>query len=162
VVRVIEPGHPLPHDRLLDHLLQQAHVLLVVGRHEAHGVAGRGGATGAADAVHVVLGVHREVEVDDVRDALDVDAARGDVGRDEHARVSALERVERLDALALAAVRVNRRRVDAGLLELARDLVGAVLGAREDQHRVERFVAEQMQQEVDLAALRHGVEHLLD
>ena len=44
-------------------------------------------AAGAADAVHVVLGDVRQLEVDDVRQLLDVEAARGDVGRDEHRHV---------------------------------------------------------------------------
>ena len=44
----------------------------------------RAGAAGAADAVHVVLGHVRQLEVDDVRQLVDVDAARGDVGRDQH------------------------------------------------------------------------------
>ena len=60
----------------------------------------RAGAAGAADAVHVALAVVRRVEVDDVRDAVDVDAAGGDVGRDQ-----------RVDA---AAPRTRRARARAG------------------------------------------------
>ena len=47
------------------------------------------GARGAADAVDVALRHVRQVVVHDVADALDVDAARGDVGGDEHARRAA-------------------------------------------------------------------------
>ena len=43
------------------------------------------GAAGAADAVHVVLGDVRQLVVHDVRQLFDVEAARGEVGRDEHA-----------------------------------------------------------------------------
>ena len=46
----------------------------------------RAGARGAADAVHVALGDVGQVEVDDVADAVDVDAAGGDVGGDQHAQ----------------------------------------------------------------------------
>ena len=45
----------------------------------------RAGAAGAADAVHVVLGHVGQLVVDDVRQLVDVDAARGDVGRHQHA-----------------------------------------------------------------------------
>ena len=38
---------------------------------------------GAADAVHVVLRHVRQLVVDDVRQLLDVEAARGDVGGDQ-------------------------------------------------------------------------------
>ena len=62
----------------------------------------------------VILGLRREVEVDDVRDALDVDAACGDVGRHEHAHRAGLEGLQRGEALVLAAVRVQRGSVDAG------------------------------------------------
>ena len=47
---------------------------------EADRVALRAQARGAADAMHVVLGVERQVVVVDVRHAVDVQAARGDVG----------------------------------------------------------------------------------
>ena len=65
-------------------------------------------ATGAADAMDVILGMPRHVEIDDVGDAGDVEAARGDVGRDHHFIFAAAETFEGLDALALRAVRVQR------------------------------------------------------
>ena len=71
----------------------------------------RPGAAGAAHAVDEVLGRLRQVVIHDVRDAFDVDAARGDVGRDQHAVVPVLEALERLVALALAAVAVDARRL---------------------------------------------------
>ena len=82
-------------DRPPHHLLQRLHVRLIVRSHETDRVADGLRASRAADAVHVILGVHREVEVDDVRDPLDVDAARRDVGRDEDANRTSLEPVER-------------------------------------------------------------------
>ena len=47
------------------------------------------GAAGAADAVHVGLGVGRDVVVDHVRDPLHVEAARGDVGGDQDVELAA-------------------------------------------------------------------------
>ena len=44
------------------------------------------GAAGAADAVDVVGRHHRQLEVDDVRELLDVEAARRDLGRDQERR----------------------------------------------------------------------------
>ena len=46
---------------------------------EADGDALGAGATGAADAMHVVLGVFRQVVVDDVANAFYVNAAPGDI-----------------------------------------------------------------------------------
>src|SRR5215510_1278826 len=59
------------------------------------------GAGGAADAVHVAFRNVRQVVIDDVADAFDVDAARGDVGRDQRAQPSAAEGCEHALALAL-------------------------------------------------------------
>src|SRR4051794_14600474 len=63
--------------------------LVVDDERDAH--AAGAGARRAADAVHVVLGLGRRVEVDDVRDPGDVDAARGDVGGDERVDAAGLE-----------------------------------------------------------------------
>ena len=46
-------------------------------------LTGATGTAGAADAVHVGLGVVRDVEVHHVGDALHVETTRGDVGSDE-------------------------------------------------------------------------------
>ena len=52
-------------------------------------------AAGAADAVEVVAGVGGEVDVDDVADAFDVQAAGGDIGCDEHFDCTVAKLVER-------------------------------------------------------------------
>ena len=65
--------------------------LPVVRRRERDRDAVGAGAAGAADAVHVVFGALRQIEVDDVRDAGDVDAARGDVGRHQQAHLAAAQ-----------------------------------------------------------------------
>jgi len=49
------------------------------------------GASGASDAVDIVLGVCRQVVVDDQVDRGDVEPARGDVGRDEDVALASFE-----------------------------------------------------------------------
>src|SRR3569832_607537 len=49
-----------------------ADVVLLVGEHEGDAVAAAAGTAGAADAVHVALVVLRRIEVDHVRDVLQV------------------------------------------------------------------------------------------
>ena len=87
---------------------------------------------GAADAMNVSLGNLRQFKVDDMADAVDVDAARRDVGRNQRARLSAAESGQCALALALALVAVNGGSIDARLVEGAGYAVGAVLGAGED------------------------------
>ena len=94
------------------------------------------GAAGAADAVDVALAVLGRVEVDDVRDAVDVDAAGGDVGGDQDVDVPGLEAGQGLLALALGLVAVHRDGLDALVREALDQPVGAALGADEDERQV--------------------------
>ena len=56
--------------------------------HQRDGQTVTAGATGTADAVYVVFRELRQVVVDDVTDAIDVDAAGSDVGRNQHPQTS--------------------------------------------------------------------------
>ena len=108
--------------------------------------------------MHVILGHVGQVEVDDVRQLLDVEAARGDVGRDQHLHLAGLEVLQGADARGLALVAVDRSGADSGALELLGEAVCAVLRAREDQRLVPGSLAagtvlEQVDQEVPLVVL---------
>ena len=59
------------------------------------------GAAGPANPVDVGLAVGRRIEVDDMRDAGDVDPTGRDIGGDEDVDLSRLEPGERLLALTL-------------------------------------------------------------
>ena len=79
-------------------------------RDERDGMARLVRAAGAADAVHVGFGRIRQFVVDDRVDAVDVEAARGDVGRDEHLVASAAESLDGNASLVLRAVGVRAPR----------------------------------------------------
>ena len=89
-------------------------------------------ATRAPDAVHVDVGRGRDVEVDDVRDRRDVQAARGDVGGDEDLHAGVLEGDHHAVALPLAHVAVQRLDVHPAVAQRAVELLAADLGAHED------------------------------
>ena len=74
--------------------------------------AGGAGAGGAADSVDIAFRLVGHVVIDDVGDAVDVDAAGGDVGGDEHADLAVAERGEHALALRLRLVAVERLRGD--------------------------------------------------
>ena len=119
-------------------------------------------ARGAADAVHIRLGLHRQVVVHDVGDVVDVEPARRHVGGDEDGRAARTERIERADALVLRLVAMDRLGVDAVGLELAAQAVGAVLRLGEDDHAVHLERVEEMDEELRLLRLQHEVELLVD
>ena len=83
----------------------------------------------------------------DMADAVDVDAAGGNVGRDQGADLAGAERGEHALAMVLRLVAVNGVGRDAGLGQGLHDLVGAVLGAGQDQRAVDRLVLQELGQE---------------
>ena len=107
-------------DLLLDQPLDVANQPRVVARDQGHRQARLARAAGAADAMHVVLGVERHVVVEDRGQVDDVEAARGHVGGHQQVHVAALEGVERLQALVLRLVAVQRGGVQAVALERTR------------------------------------------
>ena len=78
-----KPCDDLGRDAPAEDLLDLAEQLHLVDADQRDGIAVALCPAGPADAVDVVLGDHRQLEVDDVRQGIDVEPARGDLGRDE-------------------------------------------------------------------------------
>ena len=85
----------------------------LLGIAEGNRRAGGAGARGAADAVDIGFRHMRQIVVDHMRHAVDVDAARRDVGRNQHVDLAGLEFGKRALALALRLVAVDGRSADA-------------------------------------------------
>ena len=122
----------------------------------------RAGARRAADAMHVVFGHIRDIEVDHVADAVHVDAARGDVGRDQRIDPAVAEAGERPRAGALALAAVHGGDLSAGLLQAPEQSIGAGPGAGEDQGLLHVRSLQQRGQQILLAAFTNRVHDLLD
>ena len=103
----------------------------------------------------------RQVEVEDVRYGVDIDAAGGDVGGDQHAGAAGTKAGQGALALRLGFVAVNGGSLDAGSEQMPGDAIGAVLGAGEHQHALEARVAQHRRQELALALARHEDDVLL-
>ena len=85
---------------------------------------------GAADTVDVIFGDVRQFKIHDMRQLLDIETARRQIGRDQDAHIALFEIGQRLRTRALAFVAVNGGRANAVLFELLAEAVRAVLGAR--------------------------------
>ena len=91
------------------------------------------GAADAADAVHVGLGRGRHVVVDDVGERVDVQAAGGDVGRDEQVGVAGAQAAHHAVALLLGHAAVQRLGAVAAAVERLGELVDLVARAAEHE-----------------------------
>src|SRR5262249_30759675 len=159
---VLEIGYGDPRQPPPDRALDRAQIAFLFRRHERERRAGQFGACGASDAVDVVFRLRRHVEVDHVAERRHVDAARGDVGRDQHPIAPALEPFERLRALRRRTVAVDPLHADRVRREMLRQAVGAVLGAREHERVAHVGRSQQRQQQTRLQRLRHRVNRLRD
>ena len=154
-VGVVEALELAAFDLLVDEALHGLGEFDFVGGEEGEGIAFGLGAAGAADAVHVVLGIFGDAVVDDVGDSGDVDAPCGDVGGDEDIVGAFLESLEGLHAVGLADVGVHDGDVGvAFLFEENGEGVGLLPGAGEEHDAVEVGFLEDGEEE--FVALVHG------
>ncbi|CFE00772.1 Uncharacterised protein [Bordetella pertussis] len=146
----------------LDQLLDVEQIALFVGGEQGDRLARRAGAAGAADPVDIVFGVVRQVVVDDAGHAGHVQAARRDVGRHQHFQIAGLERLERLHAVALGLVAVDRLGLHAVTLELARQPRGADLGVGKHDDLLQAARLDQVHHRRPLGIAMHLVGDLRD
>src|ERR1700681_2647149 len=79
--------------------------------------AGASGASGAADAVDIVIGMMRNVEIEDVAHGRNIEAAGGDVGGDQQRNFTLAELVEGGGTSRLIHVAVQGANTEAMLLQ---------------------------------------------
>src|SRR5438093_9476742 len=91
---------------------------LLLGEDERDRLAAASRTASAPGAVHVVLVLARRIEIDHVRDVVEIEAARRDVGGDECRHLAALEAGERALACSLGHVAVHRDGTDVVPSEL--------------------------------------------
>ena len=101
----------------LDEGLDSVELALLLLVDKRNGRAGRRGPGRPADAVNVVLGVVRNVEINYRADVLDVDPARHDVRSHQHVDLAVFEVEHDLFALLLLQVGVHRCDVQLHALE---------------------------------------------
>ncbi len=124
-------GHLVLHDVRLGELLDVAQLVEVAPGNEGERPAGTPGATGAADAVHVVFHGVGDVVVDHGLHVIHVDAARGHVGGHQDFDAVAAETRHHPVALRLVEVAVQAVGLVAAPLQVLGQFVHAALGRAE-------------------------------
>ena len=112
--------------------------------------------------MNVVLRERRRVEIDNMRNSLNINPTSCDVRCDENIVLTLFESCERTLSLRLCAVGVDRNRFHTALLEAARDLVRSMLGTGEDEHTVKSLRLQNVEQQTQLCVLLNRIEILAD
>lgn len=108
------------------------------------------GAAGTSDPVDEILRHVRQIVVDDLRNVVDVNPARGQIGGHEDAMAPLLETGERRGSLGLRAVAMDRRGGKAFAIQAQSEAFGSPLRARE--YQAASFVLrEQTAEDIELA-----------
>ena len=124
-------------DRLTGSLFDGTQQVLLTRGHEKNRIARTTGTTGTANAVHIGLGVVWDVVVDDVADALHVQATSGHVGGNEDIDFARAQILHGTLTLLLWDVTIDSCRGEAASLELIGQIFGGHLGAHEGDHTIE-------------------------
>jgi hypothetical protein len=122
----------------------------------------RTGARRTADAVNIVFGNVRQLEVYDVRYAFHIDPSRGNVGSDEDPTAAVAKAGECALALGLRLVSMDGDRLDTGRAQMPHDPVGAVLCAGEHEHPFECRIAQQFRESVPFPIAWNKKDALID
>src|SRR5580704_18338196 len=124
---------------LPDQFFDRRHRFEIERRDDRDRGAGAASAAGAADAMHIVVGMVRYVEVEDVAGGGNVEAARGDVGCHQQRNFTLAELIERGGAGRLVHVAVQRADGKTVLLQRFVDQRDLALAIAEDD-RVLQFL----------------------
>ena len=85
------------------------------------------GTSGASDAVHIILGNVGKIQIDHVRQLLNVNTPSRDIGCHKHPHTALLEPLKCTGAGTLTLVAVNRGRFESFPAELLSNPVGSML-----------------------------------
>jgi hypothetical protein len=134
---------------------------LFFSRHQRYSLTGVARSPGAPDAMDVVLGDHRKIEVDDHWQVIDIEAARGDVGRNQNAGPPKLEILKGTHSRVLALVPMDRFRAESAGRQVTAQPVGPVFGSAEDQC-LPGVLLQQMHDEIAFLLRNDGMRAMCD
>ena len=120
------------------------------GDHRDRG-AGPPGAAGTADAMHVVVGMMRHIEIEDVAHDRDIEAAGRDVGSNQQRNLALAELIQRRGTRRLIHIAVQRADTEAVLEQRLVDNGDFALAVAEDDRVLKVLgVAQQAAQDIAL------------
>jgi hypothetical protein len=112
--------------------------------------------------MHVVFGHVGQLEVDDLRQLVDIQTACRDICRNQNGDFALFEVIQSSGACGLALVAMNGRGGQAVFDKLFSETVRAVLGAGKDKNLMPTTLSDDVAQDVALVGLFNHVHGLID
>ena len=112
--------------------------------------------------MHVVLGIFRQVVIDDVAHAVDMNAATSDVGRNKHGKHPFAKLFQRFESFALRYFPRQHFALHAQTLQPFANVSGDIAAVREDQHSRQFLARYQIEQHLEFVFLRGEIDALID
>ena len=134
----------------------------LIGTHQGDRLPGIAGTAGTADAVHIVFGDDRQVEVDHQWQVVDVQTTGRHIGGQQYLHFAGLEAVQRTLTGGLGLVAVDAVGVDALLLQQLGQLIDTLAGFHEHQGLGPFLFFQQVAKQLGLALLVDRDQPLLD
>ncbi len=149
-------------DTLRDELLDISEVLFLFSITEGDSDTTSTCPACASDAVDIGLGDIRELEIDDMRELIDIDPTCRDIGRDEDTDFFVLESCECCLAIILGFIAMDSFRWYTCEIEVFHDFIGSMFCPREDKYSLNIFIFQDIFEEVLLIVLIDEVHALTD
>ena len=138
------------------------HKAFLVQGHQTDRFSAGTGAAGSANAVHIVFADIGDFVIHHMRQIVDIDTTRCNVGRHQHTDVAAFKACQRLGTRGLAFVAMQRHGGDALFVQEVGHMVGTKLGAAKHQHLAPLLGLDDVGQQGFLLLPAHGMHHLFD
>ena len=147
-------------DLLFDELLDLDEVVKLLGSNERDRGAAFPSTAGAADTVDVVFCLFGKVKIHHLWKLVNIDSARGDIRGDKDRNRTIFKTIECSRACALALIPMNGRGADSFFLKKGRELVRAMLRAREDKSLLPLVALDEPNEGGGLICLINGADEL--
>lgn len=129
-------------DSFANQLLDCAQLLAFIHGAKADGNAAQPCPSRSSDAVHVALGFYRHIVVDHVGDPVDVDAAGGNIGRDQDRNLSLAKAFKSFLACILRFIAMDCGAAESGVFQLPGNPVCTTFGTRKNDGSLDRITAQ--------------------
>src|SRR6202035_4388372 len=120
------------------------------GDYQGESVPNLFGSPGAPDPMDVIFRVQRNIIIDHMRDADDVEAASRNISRDKHLIFAGLETLQRADPILLGSIGMQHGDRMLQPLQAIQNFVGRLFSPRKDENAFKFYPFQERNEQIKL------------